>query len=72
MEAHQNKFLNDFVCFNLRESILKRFMNNDIIGSSWHFNPFLYINVKIMNLGPWYEIAIKHIKLIQKRHFHKV
>ena len=46
-EPHQTKLLNDFIYFNLRDSELKRVINNGLTGSSWHFNCFLYINVKI-------------------------
>ena len=42
----ETKSFNDFVYFNVRESILKRIINNGLTGSSWHFNRFLYINVK--------------------------
>ena len=42
----QTKSFNDYVYFTIRESILKRVINNDLTGSSWHFNRFLYINIK--------------------------
>ena len=42
----ETKSFNDFVYFNVRESILKRVINNGLTGSSWHFNRFVYINVK--------------------------
>ena len=47
----QTNSFNDFVYFNLRESILKRVINNGLTGSSWHFNRFLYINVKILQVN---------------------
>ena len=50
-EPYQTKSFNDFVYFNLRESILKRVINNGLTRSLWHFNRFLYINVKIMTVG---------------------
>ena len=50
-EPYQTKSLNDFVCFSLRESILKRVISNGLTGSSWHFNRFIYINVKILIVG---------------------
>ena len=50
-EPYQTKSFNDFIYFNLRESILKRVINNSLTGSSWHFNLFLYISVKILNVG---------------------
>ena len=42
----ETKSFNDFVYFNVRESILKRVINNVLTGSSWRFNQFVYINVK--------------------------
>ena len=42
----ETKSFNDFVYFNVRESILKRIINNGLTGSSWHFHRFLYIYVK--------------------------
>ena len=44
----QTKSFNDFVYFNIRESILKRVINNGLTGSSWHFNRFLYVNIKTL------------------------
>ena len=49
---YQTKSFNDFIYFDLRESILKRVINNGLTFSSWNFNnSFLYINVKILNVG---------------------
>ena len=45
------KSFNGFVYFNIRESILKRVINNGLTGSSWHFNRFLYINIKILQVN---------------------
>ena len=45
-EPIETKSFNDFVYFNVRESILKRVINNGLTGSSWHFNRFIYINIK--------------------------
>ena len=42
----QTKSFNDFVLFTIRDSILKRVINNGLTGSSWHFNRFNYINIK--------------------------
>ena len=47
----QTKSFNDFVYFTIRASILKRVINNGLTGSSWHFNRFLYINVKIIRVN---------------------
>ena len=47
----QTKSFNDFVYFTIRESILKRVINNGLTGSSWHFNRFLYIIIKIIQVN---------------------
>ena len=46
----QTKLFNDFAFFNTRESVLKRVINNGMTGSSWHFNRFLYINIKTIKV----------------------
>ena len=46
----QTKSFNDFVFFNIRESVLKRVINNGLTGSSWHFKRFLYINIKTIKI----------------------
>ena len=43
------KSFNDFISFKLRESILKRVVNNRLSGSAWTFNRFIYLNVKIIH-----------------------
>ena len=43
------KSFNDFVSLKLRESILKRVINNRLSGSAWNFNKFNYLNVKIVD-----------------------
>ena len=50
-EPFQTKSFNDFVFFNIRSSVLKRVINNDMAGSSWHFNRFLYINIKTIKVS---------------------
>ena len=50
-EPIQSKSVNDFVFFSLRESILKRVINNGLIGSSWFFKGFFYINVKTIKVS---------------------
>ena len=47
----ETKSFNDFVYFNVRESILKRVINNGLTGSSWHFNRFVYIIVKTFSVN---------------------
>ena len=49
-EPFQTKSFNDFISFKIRESILKRVINNNLSGSAWHFNRFNYVNVKIINV----------------------
>ena len=46
----QTKSFNDFVFFNTKESVLKRVINNGMTGNSWHFNRFLYINIKTIKV----------------------
>ena len=43
------KSFNDFISFKLRESILKRVVNNRLSGSAWTFNRSIYLNVKIIH-----------------------
>ena len=43
------KSFNDFISFKLRESILKRVINNRLSGSAWNFNKFNYLNIKIVD-----------------------
>ena len=50
-EPFQAKSFNDFVSFKIRESILKRVINNNLSGSAWHFNKFNYVNIKIVNVS---------------------
>ena len=49
-EPFQTKSFNDFISFKIRESILKRVINNNLSGSAWHFNKFNYVNVEIVNV----------------------
>ena len=50
-EPFQAKSFNDFISFKIRESILKRVINNNLSGSGWHFNKFNYLNIKIVNVS---------------------
>ena len=43
----QTKSFNDYVLFTLRSPILKRAINNGLSGSSWRFERFNYINIKL-------------------------
>ena len=40
------KSFNDFVLFNIRDTILKRVIITGLTGSSWRFMRFNYINIK--------------------------
>ena len=50
-EPIQTKSFNDYVFFTIRESILKRVINNGLTASSWHFKRFLYVNIKIIKVN---------------------
>ena len=50
-EPLQSKSFNDFVEFKIRESILKRVINNKLSGSAWNFNKFNYLNIKILDVA---------------------
>ena len=50
-EPLQSKSFNDFIQFKIRESILKRVINNKLSGSAWNFNKFNYLNVKILSVS---------------------
>ena len=50
-DASETKSFNDFIYFSLRESVLRRVINNGLTGSSWYLNRFLYINVEILIVG---------------------
>ena len=48
-EPMLTKSFNGFISFKLRESILKRVVNNRLSGSAWNFNKFNYLNIKIVD-----------------------
>ena len=50
-EPINTKSLNDFVYFKVRESILKRVINNRLSGSAWSFHKFNYLNIKVLKLN---------------------
>ena len=50
-EPLQSKSFNDFIQFKIRESILRRVINNKLTGSAWNFNKFNYLNVKILSVS---------------------
>ena len=45
------RFFNDFVYFKIKESILKRVIQNRLSGSAWNFHKFSYINVKFLKIS---------------------
>ena len=48
-EPLQTKSFNEFISFKIRESMLKRVINNKLCGSAWNFNKFNYLNIKIVS-----------------------
>ena len=48
-EPLQTKSFNDFISFKIRESMLRRVINNKLSGSAWNFNKFNYLNIKIVS-----------------------
>lgn len=49
-EPIESKSFNEFVYFNIRESILKKIIKNGMTGSSWRFNRFVYLNIKTFHV----------------------
>ena len=47
----QSRSFNDFILFNIRDSILKKVISNGLTGSSWRFERFNYINIKTASIG---------------------
>ena len=48
-EPLQTKCFNDFISFKIRESMLRRVINNKLSGNAWNFNKFNYLNIKIVS-----------------------
>ena len=46
--VYKGVYLNDFIVSEIRNDILKRVINNNLTGSSWHFNRFQYLNLKVV------------------------
>ena len=38
----------DFLFFSLKEEIFKRVINDEMRGSSWRFNKFIYFNLRVL------------------------
>ena len=48
-EVYSGIYFNDFIVSEIRHDILKRIINNNLSGSSWHFNRFKHLNLKIID-----------------------
>ena len=48
-DVYSGVYFNDFIVSEIRNDILKRIINNNLSGSSWHFNRFKHINLKIID-----------------------
>ena len=48
-EVYSGIYFNDFIVSEIRLDILKRIINNNLSGSSWHFNRFKHLNLKIID-----------------------
>ena len=46
--VYKGVYFNDFIISEIRNDILKRVINNNLSGSSWHFNRFQYLNLKVV------------------------
>ena len=46
--VYKGVYFNDFIVSEIRNDILKRVINNNLTGSSWHFNRFQYLNLKVV------------------------
>ena len=44
-------YFNEFVANGIRNDILKRVINNRLTGSSWYFNRFSHLNIKVLSRG---------------------
>ena len=47
--VYKGIYFNDFIAAGLRDDILKRVIANNLTGSSWHFNRFVFLNVKVID-----------------------
>ena len=45
---HESVFFNDFVFFSLKGEILNRVIQNGLSGSSWYFNKFTSLSLKVL------------------------
>ena len=47
-DVYEGIYFNDFIVSGIRGDILKRVINNNLTGSSWHFYRFKYLNIKVI------------------------
>ena len=47
-DVYKGTYFNDFIVSGIRSDILKRVINNNLTGSSWHFYRFKYLNIKVI------------------------
>ena len=47
-DVYKSVYLNDYILLMLKSDILKMVINNRLNGSSWHFNRFSYLNLKVV------------------------
>ena len=48
INVYKSVYLNDYVIARIRSDVLKKVINNKLSGSSWHFNRFSYLNLKVV------------------------
>ena len=46
--VYKGVYFNDFIVSEIRNDILKRIINNNLTGISWHFNRFHYLNLRVV------------------------
>ena len=47
-DVYKSVYLNDYISVMLKSDIFKRVNNNRLSGSSWHFERFSYLNLKVV------------------------
>ena len=57
IEPYKTKYFNDYVFFSLKENIEKRVIVNGMIGSSWQFRRFVYINLLVLQEQEEYFVS---------------
>ena len=49
-ETYDDKYFNDLIFSGLRQDILKRVIVNNMSGSAWYFELFIYLAGKVLDL----------------------